>query len=300
MWCLYWINRLLGRWPFRLVLAPVMLYFFVRQVSVRSSSRDYLERLQAATGAVGHTVTWRDVFAHITLFAETVLDKALAIGGRYRFENIEFVGRDLMVRSFEEKRGGLLLTAHMGALEVVRANAQRKGLRLNILVHTRHAERFNSMLRRLDPGNEVNLLQVTDFSPATAATLAAKVDAGEFVVIAGDRVPVSDAGRVVWAPFLGKPAPFPIGPWVLAAALKCQVVFLTTLHHGDGYKVTFEKFRDRIDLPRKGREEALAAVVADYAKRLEQLCASSPYDWFNFYPFWEAADARRQAAVARN
>jgi predicted LPLAT superfamily acyltransferase len=296
MWCLYWINRLLGRWPFRVALAPVVLYFFFRQGGVRSASRAYLERLQATTQALGHDVTWRDTFRHITLFAETVLDKALAIGGRYQFEHLEFVGRDVMVQSFEAGRGGLLLTAHMGALEVVRANAQKKGLKLNILVHTRHAERFNGMLRRLDPDSEVNLLQVSDFSPATAATLAERVDRGEFVVIAGDRVPVSVEGRVVWAPFLGKNAPFPIGPWVLAAALKCQVVFLTTLHHGDGYRVTFEKFRDRIDLPRKDREAALQAVVADYAQKLEALCRASPYDWFNFYPFWEAADD--QAPVA--
>jgi predicted LPLAT superfamily acyltransferase len=154
-------------------------------------------------------------------------------------------------------------------------------------VHTRHAEQFNSMLRRLDPGNEVNLLQVSDFSPATAALLSERVDRGEFVVIAGDRVPVADGGRVVWAPFLGRPAPFPIGPWVLAAALKCQVILLSTLHHGASYRVAFERFRDVITLPRKRREEALGALVAEYAAHLERQCTASPRDWFNFYPFWE-------------
>ena len=24
-----------------------------------------------------------------------------------------------------------------------------------------------------------------------------------------------------------------------------------------------------------------------YAQKLEQLCRDSPYDWFNFFPFWE-------------
>jgi predicted LPLAT superfamily acyltransferase len=291
MWTLYWINRLFGRWPFRAVLAPVVLYFFLRKGAVREASLEYLSRLEAHTGALGHPATWRDTLEHITLFSETVLDKALAIGGRYRFEALSFVGREVMVESFAANRGGVLLTAHMGALEVIRANAQRKSLKLNILVHTRHAEQFNSMLRRLDPGNEVNLLQVSDFSPATAALLAERVDRGEFVVIAGDRVPVGAGGRVVWAPFLGRPAPFPIGPWILAAALKCQVIFLSTLHNGAGYRVTFERFRDVISLPRKGRDEALVALVTEYAARLERQCRESPLDWFNFYPFWEAPDA---------
>jgi predicted LPLAT superfamily acyltransferase len=101
-------------------------------------------------------------------------------------------------------------------------------------------------------------------------------------------VPVSDAsGRTVAVDFLGAPAHFPIGPWVLANALKCQVIFFTTVHEGDSYRVTFERLAERIELPRGRREEALKAYVSLYAKKLEEICRASPYDWFNFFPFWE-------------
>jgi predicted LPLAT superfamily acyltransferase len=297
MWFLYWVNRLFGRWPFRAMLAPVVLYFVVRNRLARAASREYLERLEQHTGALGHTPRWRDTFRHIALFSETVLDKLLAIGGRYRFDALTFEGREVMVESLKAGRGGVVLTAHMGNLEVLRTAAERRvGLKLNVLVHTKHAERFNSVLRRLDPTTEVNLLQVTDFSPATAAMLSERVERGEFVVLAGDRVPVSEAGRVAWAPFLGRPAPFPVGPWILASALKCQVVLLTALHQGRSYHVCFERFRERVELPRGQRERALEALVTGYAQRLEAQCKRSPFDWFNFYPFWNSVHGQAKVA----
>jgi predicted LPLAT superfamily acyltransferase len=297
MWLLYWINRLFGRWPFRAALAPVVLYFVIRQRLARGASRQYLERLEAHTGALGHPPRWRDTFRHISLFSETVLDKLLAIGGRYRFESLTFEGREVMVESFAAKRGGVLLTAHMGNLEVLRTAAERKvGLKLNVLVHTKHAERFNSVLRRLDPTTEVNLLQVTDFSPATAAALSERVERGEFVVLAADRVPVSETGRVIHVPFLGQPAPFPVGPWILASALKCQVILLTALHQGKSYHVRFERYQERVELPRAHRGEALEALVSGYARRLEEACKKSPLDWFNFYPFWDSVHEQTKVA----
>ena len=87
--------------------------------------------------------------------------------------------------------------------------------------------------------------------------------------------------------FLGGTAWFPIGPWVLASALKCPVILFSVLREGESYRVRFEKLADRVELPRGRREAAAAEYVALYAKKLEQLCRESPYDWFNFFPFWE-------------
>ncbi|MFZ5442818.1 MAG: acyltransferase [Myxococcota bacterium] len=279
---LLFIHRVFGRWPFRVALAPVVFYYLLKTRIARDSSYEYFRRLGLEPG-LGRS------FRHITSFAETLLDKALAVSGRYPFTQLHFSGREVMLESMAQNRGGVLVTAHMGCLEVTRLAAERKnGPRLNVLVHTKRAEQFNAMLERMDPDTQVKLIQVTDVAPSTAALLAQKVDAGEFVVLAADRVPVSDAsGRTVAVDFLGAPAHFPIGPWVLANALKCQVIFFTTVHEGDSYRVTFERLAERIELPRGRREEALKAYVSLYAKKLEEICRASPYDWFNFFPFWE-------------
>ncbi len=281
-WFMYFVDRFLGRWPFRLVLAPVLLFYVLRHRLARRSSQEYLGRLGIEAG-------FGTTYRHIGAFAESMIDKAIAVAGRYPFEKLEFTGRELMFEMMEAKQGGLLVTAHMGCLEVCRlAAARAQGPKLNVLVHTRNAEQFNSVLKKLSPDSQVSLIQVSEFSPATAAMLAQKVDAGEFVVITADRVPLSDAsGRTVPAQFLGGTAWFPIGPWVLASALKCTVILFSVLREGESYRVRFEKLADRVELPRGRREAAAAEYVALYAKKLEQLCRESPYDWFNFFPFWE-------------
>lgn len=282
MWLMFLIHRYLGYWPFRIALAPTVLFYVFARPIARAASREYFTKL-------GLKSSFFTVYRHISGFAETIMDKALAVAGRFPFNTIRFTGREVMFESMAQGKGGLLITAHMGCLEVCRLSAKRKdGPKLNVLVHTGNATEFSKVLKRLDPESQVTLIQVTDVGPATAAILSEKVDAGEFVVIAADRVPLSDAsGRTVPAPFLGSTAFFPIGPWVLANALKCQVILFSVLREAGSYHVRFEKLAERVDLPRGRREEAAAQYAALFAQRLETLCRFSPYDWFNFFPFWE-------------
>jgi predicted LPLAT superfamily acyltransferase len=283
---MYGINRYLGRWPFRVVLAPVLLWYLITRRLARRSSLEYLRRLEKHTGALGRSPSWRDSFRHIMAFAETLLDKALAVGGQYPLSKLTFEGREVMLESLKAGRGGVLVTTHMGCLEACQfAAEQRTGLTLNVLVHTRHAETFNSVLRRINPKTHVNLLQVSDFGPDIAAALAFRVERGEFVVIAADRVSLG-VGRTVTVPFLGELAPFPLGPWVLASALKCQVILFSVIRSDGGYRVHFEKMTELVALPRATREEAAKAYIARYAAYVEALCRRSPYDWFNFFDFW--------------
>ncbi len=287
IWFMVGVHRLLGRRVFRLFLLPVVAWYWLAKPIARNASGQYLSRLQASRGALGHAPGARDEFRHLMTFAETVLDKTLAISGRYDKAVVDFQGQDELLAARDAGMGAVLVTAHMGCLEVLQAAANRReGLRITILVHTAHAQRFNRILGQLNPGTEVRLVQVTDFSPATVMMLADRVAAGEFVAIAGDRVPVQ-GDRVVRVPFLGVDAPLPIGPYLLASLLGCPAFLIGCLHHGDGYRVRVQKLADRVVLPRADREGALKAYAAVFAGWLEAQLAQSPFDWFNFYPFWD-------------
>jgi predicted LPLAT superfamily acyltransferase len=161
------------------------------------------------------------------------------------------------------------------------------GLKMTVLLHTKHAEKFNRLLARLNPASGLDVMQVTELSPATAVCLAEKIARGEFVAIAGDRIPVSHRPRVAVATFLGAPAPFPIGPYILANIFRCPVYLLFTLRAAGAAEIHFELFRDVVCLPRKERERVLAELAADYARRLEVFCRRAPLQWYNFYDFWQ-------------
>jgi predicted LPLAT superfamily acyltransferase len=93
---------------------------------------------------------------------------------------------------------------------------------------------------------------------------------------------------VLDVPFLGAEAPFPIGPWVLAAALGCPVYWLACYQRpGDGgrYTLICELLCERVVLPRKSRDAALREVITDYVRYLERACREAPLAWFNFFTF---------------
>ena len=128
-----------------------------------------------------------------------------------------------------------------------------------MLLHTKHATRFNQLLAQVNPDSQLNIMQVTELTPATAALLQEKIDQGEFVAIAGDRIPVAPQPRVVWAPFLGALAPFPVGPYVMASLCQCPVFLLFSLRTHQGWEIHFELFRESIGLPRQDRLDVLYA-----------------------------------------
>ena len=285
---LFWICRVFGRWPFRVVLYPVLLWYVLSKPRARRVSRAYLRRVAACGGAADASLP--GVLRHFGAFAETILDKMLLWGGLFDTSTVSLhgAGLDGIERCLDEGRGALLICAHLGNLELCRVLSRRRaGLKLTVLVHTRHAQAFNRMLARLNPDSQLNLLQVTEMTPATAMLLAEKVAQGEFVVIAGDRVPVSPQPRVALAPFLGGPAAFPIGPYVLASVLQCPVYLLFSMRLGQRSEVHFEPFRESLHLPRKARETMLAELAGDYAARLQHHCLRAPREWFNFYDFWQ-------------
>ena len=289
LWFVYACHAVFGRVLYRALMWPVSWYFVAVRPLARRASIDYQQRLGVLAANVGRWSAWRAAARHVRHFADALLDKALVWTGGLELDEIRREVDPRFDRAVDENRGGVLVVAHFGNLEVLRRMGEyAKQLRLHILVHTRHAERFNRMLTRVNPQSAERLLQVTEVDTATIAHLAARVELGDFVVIAADRVPVTSE-RTLEVPFLGADAPFPIGPWVLAAALGCPVYWLACYQRPGHTRVEADHgdlMRDRVVLPRKTRDAALREVIADYVRYLERACREAPLAWFNFFPFW--------------
>ncbi|MFC3458335.1 LpxL/LpxP family acyltransferase [Massilia haematophila] len=288
---LFWVCRVFGRWPFRVVLYPVLLWYVATQGRARRVSQDYLRRVGAPAGLMG-------VLRHFGAFADAILDKMLLWGGLFDFSRVSVHGAEPLLQRIRARQGALLVCAHLGNLDLCRALSLRTpGLKITVLVHTRHAQAFNNMLAKLDPRSQLNLMQVTEMTPAMAMALSERIAQGEFVVIAGDRVPVSHNPRVALAPFLGQSAAFPVGPYVMASVLGCPLYTMFALRQGDNYELHFERLRETVSLPRRERDAALAELAGDYAARLERHVRSAPLEWFNFYDFWHLPGSERPHAA---
>jgi predicted LPLAT superfamily acyltransferase len=284
---LFVLYRLFGRAFFRLLVHPPVLFYIATNPRARVASRAYLRRLYRAMGRSPDDVGAGLVFQHFVSFSEYILDKVRMWSNPSDAIHVEWHDRQIMADQIALGRGGLIIASHLGNIDLCRAlSPQRRGLKLTVLAHTKHAQAFNRLLAELNPLTTLNVWQVTDLSPEMAIRIGEKIDAGEFVVIAGDRVPVSPDPRIAYADFLGEAAPFPVGPYILANALRCPTYLLFCLRRGDDYHVYYELFRDRIDLPRRDRELALTGLAAAFASRLDHYCRLAPLEWFNFYDFW--------------
>ena len=192
LWFVYACHAVFGRVLYRALMWPVSWYFVAVRPLARRASIDYQQRLGVLAGDVGRWSAWRAAARHVRHFADALLDKALVWTGGLELDEIRREVDPRFDRAVDENRGGVLVVAHFGNLEVLRRMGEyAKQLRLHILVHTRHAERFNRMLTRVNPQSAERLLQVTEVDTATIAHLAARVELGDFVVIAADRVPVT-------------------------------------------------------------------------------------------------------------
>ena len=284
---LFFMFRLGGRWTFRVLIYPVVLYYALRNPFARASSRKYLLRVYRSLGIDAREVNARLVFRHFVAFAESILDKVRVWGGEAEFRELVFHDQHVVSGEIASGRGGLIITTHLGNMEMTRGLLKwRDGVKVTVLVHTKHSQLFTTLLKEMNPESGLNLWQVTDISPDTAIRLSEKIEQGEFVVIAGDRVPVSPSPRVAIADFFGEPAPFPVGPYVLASLLQCPTYLLFCVEQDRAYHVYYELFRERIALRRQDREAAFAELAGAYAQRLMHFCQLAPLQWFNFYDFW--------------
>lgn len=287
VWITAWVYRLLGRAVCRTMLIPVVAYFFLSGSVQRRASLDYLRRLWRA-GHLRRRPALGAVFLHFLSFAYASLDKLVAWTGGIRAQDVEGVHDGLFKDAKANGRGAVVITAHVGNPEVIRAIATvGRRFRVNVLVHTLHAERFNRIIQRFSPDSPVRLVQVTQIDLGVAMRLSEAVARGEWVVIMGDRVAVQSGEKTaISVNFLGSPASQPMGPYVLAAALKCPAYTLFCFRDGKRFRVSFELLADPVVLPRRNRDTAVRDHAAVFAQRLEKAVAEAPFQWFNFYDYW--------------
>jgi len=291
--------QLFGRRAFSLLLRPVVGVYWLTAHTARRASRDWMQRVRVMMATQGrqpdaHLSSYR----HFLRFGDAMLDKIASWRGELQLgRDVVFAPGAEQTLDLEQPEGKLLLASHLGDVEACRALAKRKGSKtINALVFTENAQRFRQITEEMAPQAGLNLIPVTSIGPDTAMLLKEKLDRGEWVAIVGDRIAVNPdrqgAWRVTWSNFMGQPAPFPQGPFILAAALRCPVLLIFALRQQGKLHIHSEQFADPLVLPRKARQAALQDAVDRYAARLEHYALQSPLDWFNFYDFWQLPTAK--------
>ncbi|HBS6040387.1 TPA: glycosyltransferase [Klebsiella aerogenes] len=291
--------RLLGRKAFSLLLYPVVGVYWLTAATARRASQQWITRVREQLAArqmpIPPTLT---SYRHFQRFGEAMLDKIASWRGELQFgRDVVFTAGAEETLNISDPRGKLLLVSHLGDVEACRALAQLQGGKtINALVFSENAQRFKQIMTEMAPQAGLNLMPVNDIGPDTAILLQEKLDRGEWIAIVGDRIAVNPQRggewRVCWSRFMGQAAPFPQGPFILAAILRCPVNLLFALRQQGKLRIYYEPFADPLLLPRADRQQALQHIIDRYAERLEHYALQSPLDWFNFFDFWRLPDPK--------
>ncbi|GLU30604.1 acyl-CoA synthetase [Trinickia caryophylli] len=288
-----WISLRLGRPLGRLLLRGIVLYFLLLAPAARRASRAYLSRV------FGRPARWLDAYRHMLVFATTIHDRVYLLNERFDLFDLRVEGGALVDTALAGGRGALLLGAHFGGFEVLRAIGRtRPNLRVAIMMYEENARNVNAALATVNPAVKHDVIGLG--RPEAMLEAREYLDSGAMIGMLADRALREDGGDAeIPLEFLGAPARFPLGPMRVAAMLRRPVIFMAGIYRGGNrYDLHFEALADFSETARDERAAAMHAAVQRYAALLEKHCRNAPYNWFNFFDFWHDGDGAAKGAPA--
>ena len=266
--------------PVRLALARVVArraaeWFPAERARVRAN----LARVRPAAGAAERERLVNEVFRHFAVcFTDLISTNRREARPERLVARIE--GDEHLLAADAERRGLVLVTAHLGNSEL---GGRLLAARLRRPTHVVVAAEVDPGVERFLRGGPAPVRFVRRGDPTAAVPLVAALRRNEIVALQGDRALGTRGDMLV--DFFGEPAPFPLGPFMLARAAGAPVVPAFCLLDAElRYTIAMAK-------PIHVAGGAEAAALAEWVGVLEAMVRRAPEQWFNFFDVWSAASA---------
>lgn len=277
-----WVALRIGRPAGRALLYPICVYYALFSGAASRGSRVFLGR------ALGRRVGFRDLFRHYHCFASTLLDRVYLLVGQFdRFEIVPR-GNEAVLERLRRGEGCILFGSHLGSFEIARAvGVSLREFPIKVLKYEENSPLVNALLGKLNP--DVAHTVIPTGTPTSMLRVKECLDEGGLVGILCDRVVQGE--KTVACKFLGEVTRFPAGPVLMASVLNAPVFLFFGLYRGaNRYEIHIEPFAERIGMDRQERQKNARLLTERYVERLEHYCRLAPYNWFNFYDYWQGQD----------
>ncbi|MEQ1635332.1 MAG: hypothetical protein ABL903_01495 [Methylococcales bacterium] len=277
-----WIALNMGRPSARLLLYPITLYYLLFAPKQRRGSQLYLTKI------FKRPPSWLQLAKHIHCFAATILDRIYLITGQFTQLDITFPSENMPLRYSRNGVGCILLGSHLGSFEVLRSYAIKKcPLPIKILMHEGQTPMIMNMLNALNPNVADTIIPHNEGANSLLKVKEAVAN-GFAVGLLGDRIAGNEHEKKAKCMLLGEEVEIPTAPILIAASLQVPlIVFFGLYQGGNRYEIHFELLSEKITLSRNNRQQDIQYWTQQYATLLEKYCLARPYNWFNFYDYWQ-------------
>ena len=212
-------------------------------------------------------------------FGKTLIDKVAISAGLRQNYSFQFDGHDNITKVLDANKGGLLISAHVGNFELAQHffKEQIPDSPISIVITDQDHQAIKDYLEPYLQRKSANLIVVKD-DMSHIFEINAALEKNRIVCIAGDRF--MPGGKFFKSQLLGKDAKFPSGPFILAEKLKIPVLFVYVMREP---KKHYHLYAEKVEANSESAEELLDI----FTMHLQKMVMKYPYQWFNFYDFWE-------------
>ncbi|MEP6930844.1 MAG: lipid A biosynthesis acyltransferase [Flavobacterium sp.] len=218
------------------------------------------------------------VFKSYYTFGQTIIDKiSISAGMRNKF-TYEFDGIDVLKKLLADKKGGVLISAHVGNFEIAEHFLGDIDLNFQINLVTTDLEHsdIKKYLETVTQKPTVKFIIIQNDLSHIFEINAALAN-NELVCFTGDRY--FEGTKSLSEQILGKETNFPAGPFLIASRLKVPVVFVYVMKEPNLHYHLYAR-----EANVKHRDEK--ALLKEYVQSVETIIQKYPLQWFNYFDFW--------------
>ena len=281
-----------------LLLRPITFFYYCFSPAKRAVSAAFFKRIAHYNPAI--TPSAQTVYRHFYSFSLSLVERIAAWKQDIKVSDLVIKNRGVyqeIITNLKEKKGCFFVCSHLGNIDLLRALALQDNndgvhnTKVNIIIDTAMSVQFNSFMRSIQEQFGINLINSRTVGLETALLLQEKLDAGEIIVITGDRTPSEDSLRTVPVPFLGGTIALPYGAFLLPVILKAPLYYFFALRENDAFvsKYDFFLYKSSEILTKKKKDEVIRALMHEYIELLEKKVLEYPLQWYNFFDIWASA-----------
>ncbi len=273
-----WILKTFGVLPAYFLLRFVVLYYFF--FSFKASRQIY--RLYRRKLGYNRFSSIIKVYKNYFLLGQGIIDKVVLMSGIKNNFSFDFDGEENLRKIAAMGKGGILLSAHIGNWDVAGHLFTRLQTPINIVLYDGEDEQIKQYLEGVTGKRNVNIIVIKkDLSHIYAISDA--FSKNELVCMHADRF--LEGNKTMTSNFLGEPARFPMGPFLLASTFKVPISFVFAVKESNlHYHLFASEIKEYTDVY---RNEVLPQMLMDYSAAMEKKVKQYPEQWFNYYNFWE-------------